>query len=115
MNPFNEKARNPEEYLVSLKELFPEPYDKNETSPYTKARIVLATGAEFEANWHSHQMQRHVADGDLRKDLALTRFIEKQQQQKLSQLKPPSENILETTITYEQLAVDLTAAMAKAE
>ena len=115
MNPFNEKARNPEEYLVSLKELFPEPYDKNETPPYTKARIVLATGAEFEANWHSHQMQRHVADGDLRKDLALTRFVEKQQQQKLSQLKPPSENILETTITYEQLAVDLTAAMAKTE
>ena len=76
---------------------------------------MLATGAEFEANWHSHQMQRHVADGDLRKDLALTRFIEKQQQQKLSQLKPASENILETTITYEQLAVDLTATMAKTE
>lgn len=115
MNPFNEKAQKPEEYLVSLKELYPEPYDKNETEPYTKARIVLATGAEFEANWHSHQMQRHVADGDLRRALALSRFTEKQQQQKLSQLKPASESILETTIVYEQLAVDLTAAMAKQE
>ncbi len=115
MNPFNEKTQKPEDYLVSLKELFPEPYDKNETEPYTKARIVLATGAEFEANWHSHQMQRHVADGELRRDLAVSRFVEKQQQQKLSQLKPASESILETTIVYEQLAVDLTAAMAKQE
>lgn len=115
MNPFNEKAKKPEEYLESIKELYPTPYDKNETDPYTKTRIILACGAEYEANWHSHQMQRHISDPDLRRDLALTRFIEKQQQQYLAQLKPVNESILETTIAYEQLAVDLTAEMARSE
>lgn len=115
MNPFKEKAKKPEEYFESLKDLYPTPYDKRTTDPYTKARIVLACGAEYEANWHSHQMQRHISDPDLRRDLALTRFIEKQQQQRLAQLKPVDESILETTITYEQLAVDLTAEMARNE
>ena len=81
MNPFKEKAKKPEEFLSPLEKLYPKPYDKNETSPYTKTRIILACGAEYEANWHSHQMQRHISDPDLRRDLALTRFIEKQQQQ----------------------------------
>ena len=115
MNPFKEKAKKPEDYLESLKRLYPAPYDKKTTDPYTKARIILACGAEYEANWHSHQMQRHVSDPDLRRDLALVRFVEKQQQQKLAQLKPVDESILETTISYEQLAVDLTAGMAREE
>lgn len=115
MNPFNEKANKPESYLAELRSLYPEAYDKNQTDPYTKTRIILACGAEYEANWHSHQMQRHISDIDLRRDLALTRFIEKQQQQKLAHLKPPDESTLETTIAYEQLAVDLTAGMAREE
>ncbi|MCQ2400201.1 MAG: hypothetical protein MJ072_06820, partial [Clostridia bacterium] len=36
-------------------------------------------------------------------------------QQKLAQLKPLDESTLETTISYEQLAVDLTAEMARKE
>ena len=40
---------------------------------------------------------------------------EKQQQLKISLLKPENESILEHTISYEQLAVDLTAELAKRE
>ncbi len=115
MNPFKEKAKPVESYLESFKDLYPKPYDKNATDPYTKTRIILATGAEYEANWHSHCMLRHIADTDLRREISLSRFVEKQQQQKLSHLKPINESILETTIAYEQLAVDLTAEMAKKE
>lgn len=115
MNPFKEKAKKPEEYLSSIETLYPEQYDKNETSPYTKTRIILACGAEYEANWHSHQMLRHTDDLDLKRKISLVRFLEKQQQQYLAQLKPADESILETTIAYEQLAVDLTAGMAKRE
>ena len=115
MNPFKEKAKKPEEYLSSIEKLYPEQYDKNETSPYTKTRIILACGAEYEANWHSHQMLRHTDDLDLKRKISLVRFLEKQQQQYLAQLKPADESILETTIAYEQLAVDLTAGMAKRE
>ena len=39
--------------------------------------------------------------------------MEKQQQLKISLLKPKNESILEHTISYEQLAVDLTAELAK--
>jgi hypothetical protein len=72
-------------------------------------------GTEFEANWFSHNFARHVTDNNLRRELALTRAIEKQQQLKVSLLKPCDETILEHTISYEQLAVDLTAELAKRE
>ena len=75
MNPFKEKAKKPEEYLSSLEKLYPRQYDKNATDPYTKTRIILACGAEYEANWHSHQMQRHFDDMALRRSLALVRFL----------------------------------------
>ena len=115
MNPFKEKVAPVASYLESFKDIYPKPYDKNATDPYTKTRIILAAGAEYEANWFSHQMHRHIANTDLRREIALARFVEKQQQQKISCLKPVDETVLETTITYEQLAVDLTAEMAQRE
>ena len=115
MNPFKERAINVEKSIQDWKELYPKPYDKREIDPYTKTRIILMNGTEFEANWFSHQLARHVNDNDLRRDLALTRYIEKQQQLKISLLKPANESILEHTISYEQLAVDLTAELAKRE
>ena len=72
-------------------------------------------GTEFEANWFSHQFARHTDNNDLRRELSLTRMVEKQQQQRISLLKPCNETALEHTISYEQLAVDLTAELAKRE
>ncbi len=115
MNPFNEKAKPVDNYIQSFKDIYPKHYDKNETSPYTKCRIILACGSEYEANWFSHQNFRKISDMDLRREISLSRFIEKQQQQKIAQLKPINESTLETTISYEQLAVDLTAEMAQKE
>ncbi len=115
MNPFKEKAKKPEDLLESFENLSPVPYDKNETDPYTKTRIILACGAEYEANWRSHRAMRSLDELDAKRDVSLVRFLEKQQQQFLAHLKPANESILETTISYEQLAVDLTAAMAKRE
>ncbi len=115
MNPFKEKPMSIEKSLQCWKDLYPKSYDKREVDPYTKTRIILMNGTEFEANWFSHQLDRHTCDNDLRRDLALTRYIEKQQQIKISLLKPANESILEHTIGYEQLAVDLTAELAKRE
>ncbi len=115
MNPFEEKAQPIESALQNWKELYPKPYDKRCVDPYTKTRIILMNGTEFEANWFSHQLARHTDNNDLRRDLALTREVEKQQQLKISLLKPQNESILEHTIGYEQLAVDLTAELAKRE
>ena len=115
MNPFEEKSKPIEEALQDWKELYPCPYDKREVDPYTTTRIILMNGTEFEANWFSHQFARHTDNNELRRELALTREVEKQQQLKNSLLKPINESVLEHTIGYEQLAVDLTAELAKRE
>lgn len=115
MNPFNERAISLEKALQNWSEMYPEPYNKKTVDPYTKTRIILMNGTEFEANWFSHQFARHTDNNDLRRELALTREIEKQQQLKVSLLKPVNESVLEHTIGYEQLAVDLTAELAKRE
>ena len=96
-------------------ENYPKPYCKQEVDPYTRTRIILMNGTEFEANWFSHQMSRHIDNNDLRRELSLTRMAEKQQQLRVSLLKPCDETPLEHTIGYEQLAVDLTAELAKRE
>ncbi len=115
MNPFKEKPRSIEKSLQNWAQIYPKPYNKREVNPYTKCRIILMNGTEFEANWFSHQLARHTTDNDLRREIALTRMVEKQQQLKISLLKPKDESILEHTIGYEQLAVDLTAELAKRE
>lgn len=115
MNPFEEKPQPIEKALQNWKQMYPQAYNKREIDPYSKTRIILMNGTEYEANWFSHQFARHTDNNDLRRDLALAREVEKQQQQKIFLLKPQNESILEHTIGYEQLAVDLTAELAKRE
>jgi hypothetical protein len=115
MNPFETKCKSVNEYIMDWRQMSPKPYDKNKASPYTKVRQILMNGTEFEANWFLHQFARHTADNDIRRAIAVVRQQEQQQQKRLAALKPLDETILETTIGYEQLAVDLTAILAQRE
>ena len=115
MNPFNEKAVKIEKCIDDWKKIYPAAYDKNATDAYTKVRTILLNGTEFEQQWFMHQLARHTTDNDLRRDVALLRNLEQQQQKRISYFKPKDETILETTISYEQLAVDLTAVLAQTE
>lgn len=115
INPFVEKPAKREESFYSWKQLALKPYNKFEVDPYTRVRIILANGAEYEATWFSHQFHRHATDNQLRRELALMRRQEQQQQKRIASLKPIGEGILEHTIGYEQLAVDLTAIFAQRE
>ncbi len=115
MNPFNEKACNITKCVDDWKKLYPTAYDKHDADAYTKVRTILMNGTEFEQNWFMHQLCRHTADNDLRRDVAFLRNLEQQQQKRLSYFKPKDETVLETTISYEQLAVDLTAILAQTE
>lgn len=114
-NPFDERPIPIEKTFMDWNTIYPRSYNKNETDPYTKCRIVLMNGTEFEAQWFTRNFSRHCPDNELRRELALLRRIEQQQQKRISCLKPKNETILEHTITYEQLAVDLTAVLAKQE
>ncbi len=115
MNPFDLKVKKLDSLVTPLKDVFQKPYDKFEVSPYTKVRIILAQGTEFEANWFLHHFHRHTSNNNLRRDLAFLRRLEQIEHKKLASLKPENESILETTLSYEQVAVDLTAMLAKRE
>jgi len=114
-NPFYEKPMPIEKAFMNWDEMYPCSYNKNTVDPFTKCRIILMNGTEFEAQWFSRNFSRHCDNNDLRRELALVRRVEQQQQKKISLLKPADETILEHTIGYEQLAVDLTSALAKQE
>ena len=115
VNPFELESKNIEEYFMNWNEIYPKPYDKNKVSPWSKVRVILMNGTEFESNWFLHQFARHTDDNDLKRDLALVRRQEQQQQKRISLLKPIDETILEETIGYEQLAIELTAILAQNE
>lgn len=114
-NPFNEKPLTTVNDYYNWTQLAPKPYNKFDVDPYTKVRVILANGAEYEAVWFSHQFHRHCSDNELRRELANVRRKEQQQQKRIAALKPIGEGILEHTIAYEQLAVDLTAIFAERE
>ncbi len=115
INPFSLKAQNVNKTMSDWQSLYAKPYDKESVDPYTKCRIILANGAEYEAVKHSHALSRTTSDNDIRRELALARRGEQQQQKRLAVLKPIDESTLEHTIAYEQLAVDLTAHLALTE
>ncbi len=115
MNPFDLKARSPEQLIMNWRQMTPVPYDKHIVDPYTRCRVILMNGTEFEAVWYGHQFSRHSGDNELRRQIALLRRLEQQQQKLVAALKPADETILEHTIGYEQLAVDLTAMLAQRE
>lgn len=113
MNPFMQKAAPPESALRDFVSLRPMSYSKCEVDPYTRCRVILMNGCEFEQVWFSHRFHRNTCDQDTRRVLSLMRRSEQEQQKLLSVLKPADETLLEHTIGYEQLAVDLTAHLAK--
>lgn len=115
MNPFNEKPIKIDKCINDWKKLYPTAYNKHDADAYTKVRTILLNGTEFEEQWFMHQLNRHTADNNLRRDVAFLRNLEQQQQKRLSYFKPKDESLLETTISYEQLAVDLTAVLAQTE
>ncbi len=113
MNPIKERSKNLENCFLPLKKMYPRSYNKNKTSPYTKTRVILMNGTEFESQWFMHNFARHCDVPEILSALAIVRRQEQQQQKRISCLKPINESILETTIAYEQLAIDLTAVLAR--
>jgi hypothetical protein len=88
-------------------------------------------GIEVEAVMFSHHFTRHcpdpvrqrrpdrgrdeTVDAEVKQQLAEVRYIEQQQQKAVNWLLPGQASVLETTIAYEQVAVDLTAWVARME
>ena len=88
-NPLKEKGIPIEKQFRNWSELNVQPYDKRDIHPYSRCRLILMCGAEFEGNWFGHQFARHTGDLELKRKLALSRRLEQQQQKVLNWLVPP--------------------------
>jgi len=114
-NPLTERGIPIEKQLRNWSELNVRPYDKMQVDPYTKARVILMNGIEVESIIFSHQFARHCDSPEVKGMLAMTRRIEQQQQKAINWLMPGNASILEATLGYEQVAIDLTAWLAQNE
>ncbi|NBE98068.1 hypothetical protein FE391_41070 [Nonomuraea sp. KC401] len=114
-NPLQERGIPLDKQLRNWRELNVTPTDPDHADPYTRCRIITMNGIEVEAIMFSHHLARHCPDTDLKQHLARVRYIEAQQQKAVNWLLPGLASVLETTIAYEQVAVDLTAWVARME
>src|SRR4051812_32360776 len=114
-NPLDETGIAVEDQFRSWSELNVDPYSKIDVDPYTRARVILMNGIEVESIMFSHQFARHTDNVEIKHKLALGRRAEQQQQRAVNGLNPGDQTPLETTIGYEQVAVDLTAWLARHE
>lgn len=114
-NPFEETGVPIDKQLRNWRELNVQPYRKEDVHPYGRARGILLNGIEVEAAMFSHQMARNTLDPLIKKELAVMRRIEQQQQKVINWLIPGDESTIEVTLGYEQVAVDLTAWLARNE
>jgi rubrerythrin len=89
------------------------PYSKLDADAFTRVRVILMNGIESEALRFSHAAAR--MNGDLRGPLARLRRIEQHQQTMVNWLNPADQSPLETTIGFEQVAIEVTASVAQAE
>jgi hypothetical protein len=114
-NPLEEQGLPLEDQFRNWNDLNVEPYDKDTVDPYTRTRVILMNGVEVESIIFSHQFARNTDNPEIRNALALSRRVEQQQQKAVNGLNPGEQTPLETTIGFEQVAVDLTSWLARHE
>jgi hypothetical protein len=94
-------------------ELAGPPYSKLDADAFTRVRVILMNGIESEALRFSHACAR--MNGALQRALARVRRIEQHQQTMVNWLNPADQSVLETTIGFEQVAIEVTASVAQNE
>src|SRR4051812_10536838 len=99
--------------VFTWREMAGPPYSKLDDDAFTRVRVILMNGIESEALRFSHSCAR--ANKALQAPLARVRRIEQHQQTLVNWLNPPDQSVLETTIGFEQVAIEVTAAIALAE
>lgn len=109
----NEKGVPIERQVFTWREFAGKPFSKLDDDAFTRVRVILMNGVESEAVRFSHACAR--VNRELRIPLARLRRIEHQQQKLVNWLNPPDQSPLETTIGFEQTAIEVTAVVAQQE
>lgn len=95
------------------RELVQAPISKLDDDAFTRVRVILMNGIEVEALRFSHAVARF--NSTLRLPLAQIRRVEHHQATLVNWLLGADHSPLETTIAYEQVAIEVTAALARRE
>ena len=115
MNLLKEKGIPIENQLKTWHDIVKRPYSRACEDNYTRVRQILMNGIETEAWGFKHCWVRKTDDNELKKVLVNIRRIEDMQQTTVNWLSPVNQTILDTTLGYEQVAVDLTAWLSQNE
>jgi rubrerythrin len=108
-----EKGTPLDRQSFTWKEMVQEPYSKLDDDAFTRVRVILMNGIEAEALRFSHACAR--MNRALQPALARVRRVEQHQQTMVNWLNPPDQSPLETTVGFEQVAIEVTAAVARQE
>ncbi|HEX3245859.1 MAG TPA: hypothetical protein VHX16_10680 [Chloroflexota bacterium] len=99
--------------VFTWRDLVRPPISKLDDDAFTRVRIILMNGIESEAFRFSHACAR--MNEDLQLPLAQVRRVEQHQQTLVNWLLPADQSPLETTIGFEQVAIEVTASVAQHE
>lgn len=94
-------------------EMAGKPISKLDDDAFTRVRIILLNGLELDALRIKHIASR--LNRELRVPLAQLRRVEQHQATMINWLISADHSPLETTIAYEQVAIEVTAAVAQQE
>lgn len=114
-NPLKEKGISLEKQLRTWHDIAHRHFNKYRVDCYSRTRQILMNGIEIEAWNFKHNFARITDDEETKNFLALSKKIEDMQQTTVNWMTPSDQSVLETTLGYEQVAVDLTAWMAQNE
>jgi hypothetical protein len=110
---FKEKGVPLEKQRFTWRDMVPAPTSKLDDDAFTRVRIILMNGLEQEANRFSHACAR--MNRELQLPLARVRRVEQHQQTMINWLLPADLSPIETTLAFEQVAIEVTASVALRE
>ena len=113
VNLLTDKGTPIDQQKFTWKDLVQKPISKMNVDAFTRVRIILMNGIESEAVRFGHSCAR--MNRGLQGVLAKVRRKEQHQQTMVNWLLPADQSPLETTIGYEQVAVEVTASLARVE
>jgi hypothetical protein len=110
INLLRDKGVPIDKQVFTWRDMVRVPYSKLDDDAFTRVRVILMNGIESEAIRFSHAFAR--MNRELKVALARIRRIEQHQQTMVNWLNPPDQSPLETTIGFEQVAIEVTASVA---
>ncbi|MFB9245057.1 hypothetical protein IV454_22565 [Massilia antarctica] len=110
---FDSKGVDIDKQRFTWREMVQKPISKLDDDAFTRIRVILVNGLETEALRFGHLAARF--NRELRLPLAKVRRCEQHQAALVNWLIAADHSPLETTVAYEQVAIEVTAAIAQSE